>query len=101
MPMKNPPHPGEHIRHDCIEPLGLSVTKTANLLGVSRQALNNIVNGQSGVTPEMAIRLSKAFGGTPDVWLRMQMAYDLAQALKKAGEINVPRLSPAAGELHS
>jgi antitoxin HigA-1 len=65
MPMKNPPHPGLHVRHDCLEPLHLSVTKGAEVLGVTRQALNNLVNGKSGISPEMAVRLSKAFGGSP------------------------------------
>lgn len=96
MQMKNPPHLGEHIRHDCIEPLGLSITQAARHLGVTRQALNNLVNGHSGVSPEMALRLSKAFGGSPQVWLGMQMQYDLAQAMKKAGRIRVARLKPAA-----
>lgn len=75
--MHDPPHPGKHIRHDCLEPLGLSVTKAAHVLGVSRKALSELVNGRSGISSEMAIRLSKAFGGSPDVWLRMQMSYDL------------------------
>ena len=95
MAMFNPPHPGEHIREDCLEPLNLSVTKAAELLGVKRQTLNNVINGHSGISPEMAIRLSKAFGGSPEVWLRMQMAYDLAQAQQKAENIDVPRLTPA------
>jgi addiction module HigA family antidote len=95
MTMKNPPHPGEHIRHDCIEPLGLSVTAAAKALGVARQTLNNVINGKSGISPEMAIRLSKAFGGSPDVWLAMQMAYDLAHAQKKASKIRVKRLAAA------
>jgi len=95
MAMFNPPHPGEHIREDCLEPLNLSVTKAAELLGVKRQTLNNVINGHSGISPEMAIRLSKAFGGSPEVWLRMQMAYDLAQAQRKAETIDVPRLTPA------
>ena len=96
MPMKSPPHPGEHVRHDCIEPLGLSITDTARRLGVSRQALNNLVNGRAGVSPEMAIRLSKAFGGSPEVWLKMQMQYDLSEALRGADRIKVERLAPAA-----
>src|SRR5258705_13117606 len=75
MPMKTPPHPGLSVRHDCLEPLQLSVTKGAKALGVTRQALNNLVNGKSGISPEMAIRLSKAFGGSPAVWLKMQMDY--------------------------
>lgn len=91
MPMKNPVHPGKLVRHDCLEPLGLTVTAGAKALGVSRQALNNLVNGKAGVTPEMAIRLEKAFGGTADAWLRMQMNYDLAQALKEQNRIKVVR----------
>jgi len=92
MPMMNPPHPGLHVRHDCLEPLGLSVTKGAEVLGVTRQALNNVVNGKSGISPEMAVRLSKAFGGSPAVWLEMQMNYDLAQIEKNAGKIKVRRV---------
>jgi addiction module HigA family antidote len=84
MPMKNPPHPGRSIRNACLEPLGLSVTQGAEVLGVSRQTLNNVIHGKSGISPEMAIRLSKAFGSTPETWLRMQLAYDLAQARKIA-----------------
>ena len=64
MPMKNPPHPGRIVRQDCIEPLGLTITEAARVLGVTRQALNNVVNGKAGISPEMAIRLSKAFGGS-------------------------------------
>lgn len=91
MPMKNPVHPGRIVRHDCLEPLGLTVTAGAEVLCVSRQALNNLVNGKSGISPEMAIRLSKAFGSTPDTWLRMQLAYDLAEALKNESRIKVRR----------
>jgi len=72
MPMKNPSHPGEIVRHDCLEPLGLSVTEGARVLGVSRQALNNVVNGKAGVSAEMAVRLSKAFGSKPEFWLRLR-----------------------------
>lgn len=93
MPMKNPSHPGLLVRHDCLEPLGLSVTAGAKALGVSRQALNNLINGKSGVSPEMAIRLSKAFGGTAESWLRMQMNYDLAQIEHRANKIVVKRVS--------
>jgi addiction module HigA family antidote len=92
MPMKNPPHPGLHVRLDCLEPLGLSVTKGAKALGVTRQTLNNLVNGKSGISPEMAVRLSKAFGGGPAVWLKMQMEYDLSQVEKSAAKIKVRRL---------
>jgi antitoxin HigA-1 len=91
MPMKNPPHPGRSIRTACLVPLGLSVTGGAKVLGVTRQTLNNIIHGKSGISPEMAIRLSKAFGSTPETWLRMQVAYDLAQALKEEDKIKVRR----------
>lgn len=91
MPMKNPAHPGRIVRHDCLEPLGLSITEAAKILGVSRQALNNVVNGKSGISAEMAIRLTKAFGSTADTWLRMQAAYDLAQAMKNESKIKVRR----------
>jgi addiction module HigA family antidote len=90
VPMYNPPHPGLTVRHDCLEPLGLTVTEGAKVLGVTRQALNNLVNGKAGISPEMAIRLSKAFGASPETWLRLQMAYDLAQARQK--KINVKRV---------
>src|SRR5579859_6965905 len=91
MPMKNPVHPGCIVRHDCLEPLDLSVTEGAKILGVTRQALNNVVNGKSGISPEMAIRLAKAFGSTPETWLRMQLAYDLAAARKDESKIKVQR----------
>ena len=91
MPMKNPVHPGQIVKHDCLEPLGLSVTAGAKILGVSRQTLNNIVHCKTGISPEMAIRLTKAFGSTEETWLRMQLSYDLVQARKKAGKIKVQR----------
>ena len=94
--MKNPPHPGLSVRHDCLEPLGLSVTETARRLGVSRKQLSDIVNCHAGISPEMAIRLDKAFGGGADTWLRLQAAYDLAQAMKHSDEIKVERVSRAA-----
>ena len=96
MPMKNPPHPGLSVRHDCLEPLGLSVTVAARKLGVSRKQLSEVVNGRSGISPEMAIRLDKAFGGGAETWYRLQSAYELSQAMKKANRIKVGRLSPAA-----
>jgi len=96
MRMKSPPHPGLSVRHDCLEPLGLTVTEAANALGVTRQALNNLVNGKSGVSPEMAIRLDKAFGGGAEIWLGLQMDYDLAQAMKRERTIKVKRLREAA-----
>ena len=92
MLMKNPPHPGEHIRYDCIQPLGLTISAAAKELGVTRQALNNVVNGKSAISPEMAIRLSMGFGGSPDVWLTMQAQYDLAQAMQNADRIDVQRI---------
>src|SRR5882757_10809564 len=91
MPMKNPPHPGLSVRYDCLEPLGLSVTEGAKVLGVTRQALNNLVNAKAGISPEMAIRLAKAFGSTAQTWLRMQSNYDLAKALKSESKIRVRR----------
>ena len=78
MPMKNPPHPGMSVRLNCLEPFGLSVTEGARALGVGRTTLSRLINGQAGVSPEMAIRLAKAFGATPDIWIRMQAAWDLA-----------------------
>src|SRR5580698_2905942 len=91
MPMKNPVHPGRIVRSACLEPLGLSVTIGAKILGVTRQTLNNIINGKSGISPEMAIRLTKAFGSTEETWLRMQIAYDLALARKGESKIKVRR----------
>ena len=95
MPMKNPPHPGLSLRHDCLEPLGLSVTEAARKLRVSRKQLSDVLNGHSGISPEMAIRLHKAFGGGADTWLRLQAAYDLAQAMKRAKDIKVERITRA------
>jgi antitoxin HigA-1 len=96
MPMKNPPHPGLAIRHDCLLPLALSVTDAAKRLGVSRKQLSDVLNGHAGISPEMAIRLDKAFGGGAQTWLRLQSAYDLAKAMKKAGNIKVARVLRAA-----
>ena len=80
MAMKNPPHPGLSVRHDCLEPLGLSVTAAASKLGVSRKQMSDIVNCRSGISPEMAVRLDKAFGGGADAWYRLQAAYDLSRS---------------------
>ena len=91
MRMKNLPHPGKSIRLECLEPLALSVTQAAKVLGVARQTLNNIVNERAGISPEMAIRLSKAFGSTAETWLQMQLNYDLAQAKKNANKIKVKK----------
>jgi addiction module HigA family antidote len=74
MTMKNPPHPGLSVPHDCIEPLGMTITRAAEALGVTRQTLNNLVNGKSGVSAEMTIRLDRPFGCGAETWLRLQMA---------------------------
>lgn len=92
MTMLKPPHPGQSVRYDCLKPLGLSVTEAAKVLGVTRQALNNLVNGKSGISPEMAIRLDKGFGGGAETWLRLQMAFDLAQVRKREKQIVVRRV---------
>ena len=89
--MKNPTHPGLAVRHDCLEPLGLSVTEAAKRLGVSRKQLSDIVNCHAGISPEMAIRLDKAFGESAETWLRLQAAYDLARAMQGADGIKVER----------
>ncbi len=93
MPMYNPPHPGEIVKYECLEPLGLTVTRAAEGLGVTRQALSNLLNEKSGMSVDMALRLSQAFGSTPETWLRLQMAYDLWQAREQAEQINVERFA--------
>lgn len=95
MAVRNPPHPGGIVRRQCLEPLGLSVTRAAEGLGVTRQALSDLVNEKAGISTEMAIRLSKAFGSTPETWLGMQMAYDLWQARERAEQINVEKFEAA------
>lgn len=98
MPMKNPPHPGRSIKIDCLDPLDLSITEGAKILGVARSTLSRVINGQVSITPEMAIRLAKAFGSTPETWLKMQQAYDLAQMQTKESEIAVERYLPEEPE---
>lgn len=93
--MHNPPHPGEIIRELCLQPLGLSVTEAAEGLGVSRKTLSAILNGRAGISPEMALRLSKAFETTPESWLNQQMQYDLWVAKKRSKGIKVKRLNAA------
>jgi addiction module HigA family antidote len=93
MPMKNPPHPGGVVLDECIEPLGLTITEAAQALGVTRVTLSELVNGRRGISPEMAIRLSKAFGGSAESWLIQQAQYDLAQV--RSEKIKVKRLGPA------
>ena len=101
MAMKNPPHPGLSVKLDCLEPLGLSVTSAAQALGVGRQTLSNLINAKAGISPEMAIRLSRAFGGSPESWLRLQMAYDLAQVQDEPSLLRVARIAlPEGGEVH-
>lgn len=100
MRMKNPPHPGRIVRQECIEPLGMTITEAAERLGVTRQTLNNLVNEKAAISPEMAIRLSKAFGSSPEVWLGMQMDYGLAQAEKNAGKIKVDRITASRSVVH-
>ena len=95
MPMMDPPHPGEILREECLAPLGLSVTEGAKVLGVTRQALNNLVNEKAGISPEMAIRLEKAFGSSADMWLKLQLAFELARARKQEDKIAVQHYTPA------
>jgi len=94
MPMKNPPHPGRSIKDACLEPLGLSVTEGAKVLGVTRHTLSRVINGQSGISPDMAIRLEKAGWSNADHWLRLQTAYDLALARKRQDQIKVKPYHP-------
>ena len=91
MPMQNPPHPGEIVKWECLEPLGLTVTRAAQGLGVTRQALSDVVNERAGISVEMAFRLSKAFGSTPETWLGMQMAYDLWKTRERGERLEVER----------
>jgi len=93
MRMHNPPHPGEILRELCLEPLGLSVTRAAKALGVSRKTLSTILNERAGISPEMAIRLSKAFDTSAESWLNQQVQYDLWIAEKNAKNIRVEHLS--------
>ena len=95
MPMLNPPHPGEVIRELCLEPLGLSVTAAAKALGVTRKTLSELLNGHTGISPEMALRLSMAFGGSAESWLQQQALYQLAQVRQKTGSLNIQRLVAA------
>ena len=93
MGMYNPPHPGEIIKEICVEPLGLTVTKAAESLGVTRKTFSMLLNGKSGISPEMALRLSKVFGRTPEGWLRLQLQYDLWKAKQS---VDIDHLEPIA-----
>jgi addiction module HigA family antidote len=95
MKMHNPPHPGEVLRQLCLEPLNLTVTAAARSLGVSRKALSSVLNGRAGISPEMAIRLSIAFGTSAESWLNQQLQYDLWHAEKGRKMLRVTRLSAA------
>jgi len=95
MKMHNPPHPGEILKELCLDPLGLSVTRAAEALGVSRKTLSAILNGRAGISPEMAVRLSLAFGTSAESWLNQQTQYDLWQAEKDRKRLKVERLTPA------
>jgi len=93
MKMHNPPHPGEVLKELCLDPLGLTVTAAAEGLGITRKTLSAVVNGRAGVSPDMAIRLSKAFGRSPESWLALQMQYDLWHAERRAKKISVRRFA--------
>ena len=95
MAMQDPPHPGGIVKRQCLEPLGLSVTRAARGLGVTRQAMSELVNERAEISVDMAIRLSKAFGATPETWLGMRMAYDLWQARERADQIKVESFASA------
>ena len=95
MAMKNPVHPGNIVREDCLKPLNLSITEGAKRLGVGRQTLSNLVNAKSSISIEMAYRLSKAFGSTPETWLGMQLAFDLAQSRGLERKIKLKRIKAA------
>jgi len=99
--MKQPVHPGIIVKHDCIKALGLSVSAAASVLGVTRPTLSKVINGRAAVSPEMAIRLAKAFGSRPEVWLGMQSAYDLAQVRQTEDRIKVKRYKGQPPETHN
>ena len=94
MPMKNPPHPGRSVRENCLDPLRLSVTEAAEVLGVARHTLSRVLNGHAAISPDMAIRLEKAGWSSAEFWLSRQTAYDLAQARKGEDRIRVERYQP-------
>ena len=95
MGMYNPPHPGEIIKEFCIEPLGLTVTDAAGFLGVTRKTFSALLNRRSGISPEMALRLSKVFGRSPEGWLKLQLQYDLWQTKQRVDLKNLKRVKAA------
>ena len=95
MKMHNPPHPGEIIRELCLKPLGLTVTQAATALGVSRKTLSGLLNGRSGISPLMAVRLSLAFNTTAESWMNQQVQYDLSQAERNRKRLRVAKLYAA------
>jgi len=95
MRMHNPPHPGEIIREFCVEPLNLTITDAAKALGVTRKTLSTLLNGRAGVSPEMAIRLSRVFGRTPEGWLRLQLQFDLWKAEQSIDMKDLKRIKAA------
>jgi addiction module HigA family antidote len=99
--MKNPPHPGDLIRTEIIEPLGLNVSKAAGVLKVRRATLSDLLRGKAALTPEMALRIEKAFGPDMDHLLRMQLAFDVARTRKQARELTITRYVPECTTMHS
>ena len=97
MTMKNPSHPGLLVKHECLEPLGLTITAGAAVLGVTRETLSELVNERAGISPEMAVRLAKAFGSTARAWLDLQTAYDLARI--DTAKIKVKPYLPETGRV--
>ncbi len=95
MAIHNPPHPGEIIKHFCLEPLGLSITEAAKALGISRKTLSSIVNGRAGISPEMAVRLSIAFSTSAESWMNQQTQYDLWHAEQNREKLDVKQLNVA------
>ncbi len=93
--MHNPPHPGEVLRELYLEPLGVTVTEAAERLGVTRKTLSELVNGRSGVSPEMALRIGAATKSTPESWLNMQMHYDLRQTRRRKRKLKVRQFDAA------
>ena len=93
MAMMNPPHPGRSIRENCLEPLGLSVTEAARVLGIARHTLSRVLNGHAGISPEMAIRLEQAGWSNAEFWLRRQTTYDLARVRRRENRVDVRELA--------